>query len=120
MIASPTWNVSPQLELGANYQWSRLRFNDRGQGTDIHLMRLRIRTAANSRASGNAFVQYNSTTDRLDFNVRLRYNFAEGRDLWLVYNEGLATELTALQPFPESPRSLSRAFVIKYTHTWGG
>jgi hypothetical protein len=34
-------------------------------------------------------VQYNSTTDRLDFNVHLRYAFAAGTDLWLVYNERL-------------------------------
>jgi hypothetical protein len=31
--------------------------------------------------SPNAFAQYNSMTDRLDFNVRLRYAFAEATDL---------------------------------------
>jgi hypothetical protein len=29
-------------------------------------------------------VQHNSTTDRLDFNVRLRYAFAEGTDVRLL------------------------------------
>ena len=71
-------------------------------------------------ASGNAFVQYNSTTDRLDFNVRLRYNFAEGRDLWLVFNEGLATERLPDPAEPTLPLSLSRTLILKYTHTFGG
>ena len=69
--------------------------------------------------SGNAFVQYNSTTDQLDFNIRLRYAFAEGTDLWLVYNEGLDTErardLIGVRP----PLSLGRTMIVKYTHTLG-
>jgi Domain of unknown function (DUF5916) len=120
VIAAPTWNVSPHVELGADYQWTRLTFDSRDQEVDIHLVRLRIRTALDSRASGNAFVQYNSTTDRLDFNARFRYNFAEGRDLWLVYNEGLSTERLPDPTQPELPFSLSRTLILKYTHTWGG
>jgi hypothetical protein len=30
-----------------------------------------------------AFIQYNSTTDRLEFNVRLRYNVSEGLKRWM-------------------------------------
>lgn len=119
VIAGPTWNASRHIELGADYQWTRLRFTDRDQAADIHLARIRVRSALDSLASGNAFVQYNSTTDRLDFNVRLRYNFAEGRDLWIVYNEGLATERLADPVGPRLPLSLSRTLVLKYTHTWG-
>ena len=92
LILSPTWNVSKHLELGAGYQVTRLRFGVRDERADIHLLRFRVRTAFDVRASGNAFIQYNSTTDRLDFNVRLRYNVSEGTDLWIVYNEGLDTD----------------------------
>src|SRR5436190_24300691 len=81
-IISPTWNASKHLELGADYQVTRLRFPVRQEKADIQLLRLRVRTAVNVRASGNAFIQYNSTTDRLDFNVRFRYNLREGTDLW--------------------------------------
>ena len=71
------------------------------------------------RASGNAFVQYNSATDRLDFNVRLRYALAEGTDLWLVYNEGLDVDRADDRLADRlAPLSLSRAFIIKYTHTF--
>jgi hypothetical protein len=118
VILSPTWNVSPQLELGGDYQMTRLRFGARDQAADIHLARLRVRAALDARASGNAFIQYNSTTDRLAVSFRLRYNFAEGTDLWLVYDEALATERLTDAAAPRQPLSASRALMLKYTHTF--
>jgi len=118
-IVTPTWNASRHLELGADYQVSLLRFQDRDQSTDIHLARLRVRTALDARLSGNALLQYTSTSDRLDVNFRLRYAFAEGTDLWLVYNEGLDTDRSRDLIGVRSPMSLARSFIIKYTHTIG-
>ncbi len=119
LIASPTWNVNPHLELGTDYQFTRLRFDRRNEKADIQVARFRIRAALDARKSGNAFIQYNSTSHRLDFNVRLRYAFTEGTDLWLVYNEGLDTDLAVDPTGVPSPRSLSRAVILKYTHTFG-
>ena len=119
VIVSPTWNVSPHLELGGDYQMSLLRFDSRGESVNIHLARLRVRTALNAQASGNAFVQYNSTTNRVDFNVRFRYNVAEGTDLWVVYNEGLDTDRAFdTVARPAAPLSISRALIVKYSHTF--
>jgi len=119
LILAPTWNVSRHLEFGGDYQVSLLRFDTRGESATIHLARVRIRSALNAQASGNAFVQYNSTTNRLDFNVRFRYNVAEGTDLWVVYNEGLDGDRTfdALGR-PAAPLSVSRALIVKYSHTF--
>jgi len=120
VIVAPTWNVNRHLELGGDYQLTSLRFGARGQAEDIHLVRLRVNTALDIRASGNAFIQYNSTTRRMDFNVRFRYAIAEGTDVWLVYNEGLDTDRfrdEGLVPAP--PRSLARTLLLKYTHTFG-
>jgi hypothetical protein len=117
-ILSPTWNLNRWLELGADYQITSLRFDDRDQGTDIHLARLRVRAAANARASGNAFLQYNSTTDRLALSFRLRYNFAEGTDLWLVYDESLATDRPVDPDGLRPPLSTARSLIVKYTHTF--
>ena len=119
VVLAPTWNVNRHLELGGDYQLNVLRFSSRSQSENIHLLRLRVRTALDARASGNAFVQYNSTTDRIDFNVRLRYAVAEGTDFWLVYNEGLDTDRGPLEQERLNPLSLSRALVLKYSHTFG-
>jgi len=120
VILTPTWNVSPHLELGTDYQLSHLEFDTRNQVENVQVARFRIRAALNPQASGNAFVQYNSTTDRLDFNVRLRYAFAEGTDLWLVYNEGLDTDrVRDVLDGVRSPTSLARTVLLKYTHTLG-
>jgi hypothetical protein len=120
VIVGPTWNANRHLELGGDYQLNVLRFDARGESANIHLARLRIRTALDAKASGNAFVQYNSTTSRVDFNVRLRYAVAEGTDLWIVYNEGLDTgrERDGRLPDRFAPLSVSRAFIVKYSHTF--
>jgi hypothetical protein len=118
-ILTPTWNVSPNLELGADYQVTALNFEKRNQKETVQVARLRVRTALDVRASGNAFVQYNSTTRRVDVNARLRYAFAEGTDLWFVYNEGLDTDPAMLTGGGRSPSSLARTFVVKYTRTFG-
>lgn len=119
VILTPTWNVSPHLELGTDYQLSHLEFGTRDEVENVQVARFRIRAALNAQASGNAFVQYNSTTDRLDFNVRLRYAFAEGTDLWLVYNEGLDTDPVRELGQVRSPTSLARTVLLKYTRTLG-
>ena len=119
IILTPTWNASSHLELGTDYQLSHLEFGTRRQIENVQLVRLRIRAALDAQASGNAFVQYNSTTNRLDFNVRLRYAFAEGTDLWLVYNEGLDTDPVRDLTGIRSPTSLARTVLLKYTHTIG-
>lgn len=120
-ILTPTWNVSPHLELGADYQLTALRFATRSQSENIQLARLRVRAALDVRMSGNAFLQYNSTTGKLDANLRLRYAFAEGTDLWVVYNEGLDTsrDRDPLGIVETSPLSLSRSFIVKYSYTFG-
>lgn len=118
IILTPTWNVSSRLELGADYQLTRLRFDERDVATDIHLTRLRVRGALDARLSGNAFIQYNSTTDRMGVNFRARYNFSEGTDLWLVYDETLDTLRAEGWPGVRPPLSSKRTLVLKYTHTF--
>ncbi|HEX6315038.1 MAG TPA: DUF5916 domain-containing protein [Gemmatimonadaceae bacterium] len=117
IIAAPTWNVSPFLELGGDYQVTKLRFPVRNQAATLQVARLRVRAARDARASASAIAQYNSTTERLDLNLRLRYAFAEGTDLWLVYNEGLDIERVTDPALSPPPLSRSRAFILKYTRT---
>ena len=112
----PRWNPSRFLGLSAVYQLNVVRFPDRDQGFDSHLVRLRIQAALNTKLSLNAFVQLSNTADYAAANVRIRYNFREGSDLWLVYNEGM--NLDRYRSSPPLPLSDTRTLMLKYTYTF--
>ena len=88
VVAKPVWNVSPHLELGTDYQLTRLTFPVRHQSDNIQVVRWRVRAALDAQLSANAFVQFNSVTHQINLNARVRYAFAEGTDLSIVYDEG--------------------------------
>ena len=117
LALNPAWVVSRFLELEGGFEINRLNFSDRDIGTTTRLARLRVNTALNPRVSLSTFGQYNSATDQTTFNVRFRYHFREGTDLWIVYNEGLYNERdNGLGP--RRPLSSGRAVMVKYTHTF--
>ena len=55
-------------------------------------------------------LQYNSTRDVLSTNVRLRWEYQPGSELFVVYNDQRDTQLAGRFPFLEN-----RAFVVKLT-----
>lgn len=61
-------------------------------------------------------MQYSNVADLVGANVRLRYNFGEGNDIWLVYDEGLNTDRG--QVVPRLPRTAGRTLLMKYNHTF--
>ena len=114
---APVWVVSKYLELESAYEVNRLDFADWGVATTTQLGRLKVKTALNPRVSMSTFGQYNSATSQTSFNVRFRYHFREGTDLWIVYNEGLFNERdNGLGP--KRPLSAGRAIFVKYSHTF--
>jgi hypothetical protein len=73
--------------------------------------------AWNTKASLSTFLQYNSSIDLTSMNVRFRYHFREGTDLWIVYNEGLNTA-RANGLDPRLPLSAGRSLMVKYNHAF--
>ncbi len=112
----PTWTLSRFLELSGEYQLNRVRFADRDQQFSGDIFRLRARASLNTHLSANTFVQYNSASDAVGVNVRLRYNFSEGNDLYIVYNEALNTDRHRETPF--LPLTDTRTILVKYTYTF--
>lgn len=95
-----------------------LRFASRDQTLDPDLAQLRIQYALDARLSVSSLVQYNRLADQTAGNVRVRYRFAEGRDLYLVWNERLNLDLDRNGPgAPLLPRSQGRTLLLKYSHT---
>jgi hypothetical protein len=110
------WPLNRYVGFRGGWEWNRIRFDDRGESFDSNLLRLTLSAALDTHLSLDAFGQYNSLTDRVTTNARLRYNFREGQDLWLVWNEGLNLEREILG-VPRLPLSNARTLTVKYTHT---
>jgi len=113
---NPAWNPSRHLELGLDYTFNAVRFAERDQAANIHLARVRIQAAYDIHLTLATFAQYNSAADAASVNARLRYNFREGTDLWIVYNEGLNTSRPRVTP--RLPLSQARAVMVKYSHAF--
>lgn len=117
--ASPTWIASNQLRLSANYQYTKIEFSQRAQEFISHLVRLRAEGQVDAHLSGSAFVQFSSAADALVGNIRFRYHFTEGRDVYFVYNETVDTDRGFLAGTQvRDPLSLDRTLVVKYIHTF--
>lgn len=119
----PTWNVSRHLELRADIQFNHIRIPDRNEDGNDELfnsliLRLRTVVALNRKLSATSFFQLSNVQEILAANVRIRYNFREGNDLWIVYNERFNTYRISEVGYPDLPRTDSRVVLIKYTHTF--
>ena len=107
------WNPSRHLELTGEYDLDLLRFPPRMQRVDIHVARLRVAAALDTHLSATAFVQYNNVARTWSSNLRLRYAFSEGHDLWLVLDETAARVAAPLEAAADR-----RTLLLKYTRTF--
>lgn len=113
---SPLWSITERFAINGTYEYSRLRFSDRGQSFDAHLLQGRADLMLSTRVTFSAFLQYNSAADAVLVNGRFRYNPREGNDFYLVYNEGLNTDRSVSSP--RLPYSSGRTILAKYTYTF--
>lgn len=115
LALNPSWYLSKYIQLGLQYSYNYGKFSDRDEQLNFHIARLNIGTALDRKVSTNALVQYNSAADLFTANVRFRYNFREGQDLWVVFNSGLNTNREAY--LPVQPSINSQSILVKYIHT---
>jgi hypothetical protein len=60
----------------------------------------------------SAFLQYNSSSHALASNVRLRWEYQPGSELFIVYNDDRDTLA------PRFPELVNRAFIVKINRLW--
>lgn len=113
---TPNWYISKHFQLNLQYSYNHADFDDRDEVFKSHITRLSLGTALNRKVSANALVQYNSAVDLFAANVRFRYNFREGQDLWVVFNTGLNTN--RIDYNPNRPAIDSQSLLVKYIHTF--
>jgi hypothetical protein len=116
---SPTYALSPHLSIGGEWQLDRVSFPTRQQRLDADVARLKLGTAWNSKLSAEWLFQYNNAGRLGVANIRLRYQFAEGNDLYVVYNDQVNTDRARLLPDePMLPFSQARTLLVKYSYTF--
>lgn len=113
---TPTWNVSRFLELGGEFQFNRIRFSSRDEQLNAKIIRFRVQGAFNPSLSVIALTQYNSNANIVGNSLRLRYNFREGIDAFLVYNNVLYADRQR-NGFT-LPATDNSTFILKYVHTF--
>jgi len=112
----PQWSIVPDLELSGMLQWNDVRFPGRGRKYVAPIARLKLMATLTTAFSASAMVQYDGGSDAVIANVRVRFNPAEGTDLYLVYNEGLNTDRLGRTPLP--PVSSDRTLLVKFNYTF--
>jgi len=113
---NPTWNVSSSLNLGVEYQYNQLNFQDRDETFNAQIGRIKILYMLSTKFTLSAFIQYNSDINAIGSNIKFRYNPREGNDLYIVYNEGRNTNLN--RETPQLPNISQRTIMLKYTYTF--
>jgi hypothetical protein len=113
---TPSWYISKYFQLNLEYNYNYGEFNNRSDLLNFHVARLRMGTAVNRKISTNALLQYNGSQDVFAMNVRFRWNFREGQDLWVVFNSGLNTNRFSYSP--TLPSTANQSILLKYVHTF--
>lgn len=113
----PTWNISTGLDLNPSYRFDYVNFSTRSQSFSNHILGIKALAMFTTSISLTNYIQYNTAVNQWLINLRLRYNPREGNDFYIVYNEGLNTDLK--RESPSLPRSNKRTILLKYTYTFG-
>lgn len=119
----PKLRVNVHLDFSLNYRVSHLEFPQiigrELNSFTVHQSSFKAAYAMNRKFSANAFIQTSNVSEKLGANIRLRYNFREGQDFWLVVNQN------GIRPWDERnvdnlrlPSYDQRSILIKYTHTF--
>ncbi len=111
-----TLSLQSTWRLNLQYYFYRIDFKSLDQVYLSHLVRFKLTYMYSTKLSASSYVQYNSLTNGVYINARIRYNPREGNDLYLVYNDALNT--SRYQYDPVLPDSNLRAILVKYTHTF--
>jgi hypothetical protein len=99
--------VTPQLSVQPGFSVNFVQLP--GQDATLTLITSRVTYTVTPRMFVSGLVQYNSTTSSLSANVRLRWEYQPGSELFVVYSDQRDTSLRG------APLLENRSFVVKVT-----
>ena len=102
--------VTPQFSFEPSISVNRVRLPDAEFTAPLAITRLTY--TFNPRVFFSGLVQFNPTQEVVSTNLRLRWEYRPGSELFVVYNDQRDTVLVPDQRFPMLQ---NRAFVVKFT-----
>ena len=104
--------ITPQFSIEPSVS---INWIDLPHGTfTTRLYRTRTTYTFTPRMFVSSLLQYNSSSDTLSTNLRLRWEYSPGSELFVVYTEDRGTDIFMLMPRFADLRN--RAFVVKFNH----
>jgi hypothetical protein len=116
LYAAPTLNIGSDIDVGLTYYFDFVSFPDRDAGFTNHIAGFKGLWTFTTKTSLMAFIQYNTAIDKVVSNLRFRYNPREGNDLYIVWDEGLNSDMA--RETPRLPLTSGRTILLKYTYTF--
>ncbi len=116
LFANPMLNIGSGFNIGLSYYLDYVNFPSRNLNFTNHIPGIKGLLTLTTKTELAAYVQYNTAVDKVFTNIRFRYNPREGNDLYIVYNDGLNTNIS--DEVPSLPRSSGRTILLKYTYTF--
>jgi hypothetical protein len=116
LSAAPTILIGTDFNFDLTYNLDLVNFPTRSVRFTNHIGGIRGLLTLSTKTSLLAFIQYNTSIDKVLTNIRFRYNPREGTDFYIVYDEGLNTNL--FREVPTLPHSAGRTILFKYTYTF--
>ncbi|MFV0571119.1 MAG: DUF5916 domain-containing protein [Xanthomarina gelatinilytica] len=107
------------VEIGANYNKLKFPITYVTYGNNIlELSRYysRLKFSFSSKSFLNSYVQYDSDSQKLGWNLRFRFTPKEGTNLYIVYNQNINTERNRL--IPTLPAFESQGLIFKFSKTF--
>jgi hypothetical protein len=114
--ANPMLNIGSGFNLGLTYYLDYVSFPSRSVSFTNHIPGMKGLLTLTTKTELSALIQYNTAVDKVFANFRFRYNPREGNDLYIVYDEGLNTNIA--RKVPALPHSSGRTILLKYTYTF--
>jgi hypothetical protein len=112
----PSLNAGSSVIISGNYQMDRINFNNRNQKYTNNIFGLKGTFMFTTKLTFTTYIQYNTFSDIIITNARIRYNAREGSDFYIVYNEGIDSSIKA--NFLTDQEKENRTILLKYTYTF--
>jgi hypothetical protein len=109
-------NAGSSVIINGNYRMDKINFNDRNQKYTNNILGLTGTFMFTTKLTFTTYIQYNTFSDIIITNARIRYNAREGSDFYIVYNEGIDSSVRA--NFLIDQEKENRTILLKYTYTF--